>query len=106
MAGKAWPLRPELVESAFMLWSHTGDPRYKHLGEGTLTQLLQQCRCRCGHCAIRDIETGAPRFVCRNARHSPAPRVFAWMLVLHDELDCTCWQHLAYQARHLATAAN
>lgn len=63
-AGKAWPLRPELVESAFMLWSHTGDPRYKHLAEGTFTQLQQQTLCRCGHCAISDIETGArPLFV-------------------------------------------
>lgn len=57
----SWPLRPELLESAFMLWSLTGDARYMRLGEGTLEQLQQQARCRCGYCEVADIRNGAPR---------------------------------------------
>eukprot|EP00892_Ulva_mutabilis_P000688 jgi/Ulvmu1/1061/UM105_0020.1 len=56
--GVAWPLRPELMESAYMLWWYTGDPRYKRLVEGTFEQLQEQTRCTCGYCGVKNVATG------------------------------------------------
>ena len=71
--GKAWPLRPELMESAFMLWSHTGDPRYKRLGEGTFELLQERSRCKCGYCGVKDVGNGAPLLLLTARRPQSAP---------------------------------
>eukprot|EP00892_Ulva_mutabilis_P000699 jgi/Ulvmu1/1062/UM105_0021.1 len=52
---RAYPLRPELLESAFILHSEFGAPRYLRLAEGTLEVLAQHNRCACGFCAVSDV---------------------------------------------------
>lgn len=57
---KAWPLRPELLESAYILHSQLGAPRYLRLAQGILETLEQHNRCECGYCAVADVHTGPP----------------------------------------------
>lgn len=54
-----YPLRPEVIESAYVLWSTTREPRYLRVAEGMLGVLRRFNRCDCGYCAVRNITSGA-----------------------------------------------
>lgn len=52
---KAYPLRPELLESAYYLWSATGEDKYRQAGKRTIDNLLRRARVDCGFATLVDV---------------------------------------------------
>lgn len=52
-----YPLRPEIIESAYYLYHYTKDPRYLKMGETFLNDLIIHCRTETGYAALRDVVT-------------------------------------------------
>jgi mannosidase alpha-like ER degradation enhancer 2 len=52
-----YPLRPEIVESAFVLYRTTHDPRYLEMGRTFFTGLMQHCRTEDGYTILKDVTT-------------------------------------------------
>eukprot|EP00108_Taenia_solium_P011562 TsM_000301700 transcript=TsM_000301700 gene=TsM_000301700 len=55
-----WPhylIRPELVESTYLLYKGTSDPYYLYVGAELLESIEQHARVPCGFAAIEDIRT-------------------------------------------------
>ncbi len=52
-----YPLRPEIMESAYYLLFLTGDSRYREMGRTFLESLLKYCRTENGYAALRNVET-------------------------------------------------
>lgn len=50
-----YPLRPELIESCFLLYASTGDPLYLKMGEFVLYSLNNHSRVENGYASIRDV---------------------------------------------------
>eukprot|EP00750_Incisomonas_marina_P018678 INCI3118.2.p1 GENE.INCI3118.2~~INCI3118.2.p1 ORF type:complete len:786 (+),score=106.15 INCI3118.2:257-2614(+) len=55
--GKDYPLRPELIESAFALFGATNATFYLEFGKSMVTFLQQHCRVPCGFASIADVRT-------------------------------------------------
>lgn len=56
-----WPqyyLRPELVESAYILYQATKDPKYTELGSQILNAIENRCRVKCGYASLKNVVTG------------------------------------------------
>lgn len=53
----AYPLRPEIIESAFYLYHFTGDSRYRQMGRTFFDSLEKYCRTDSGYSAISNVET-------------------------------------------------
>jgi mannosidase alpha-like ER degradation enhancer 2 len=53
-----YPLRPEIVESAFLLHRATGDPRYLEMGRTFLAALMARCRTADGYTTLEDVVSG------------------------------------------------
>lgn len=51
-------LRPEFVESNYMLYRATKDPFYLHVGAQILSDLQSRTRVACGYASIHDVTTG------------------------------------------------
>ena len=54
---RSYPLRPELIESAYLLYRSTGDPLYLEMGRRFLKS-LQETRGACGFAMISDVTSG------------------------------------------------
>jgi mannosidase alpha-like ER degradation enhancer 2 len=52
-----YPLRPEIVESAYYLRRLTHDPRYLEMGHTFLAGLLAHCRTDAGYTVLKDVTT-------------------------------------------------
>ncbi len=52
-----YPLRPEIVESAYYLLHATKDPRYVEMGRTFLAGLVQHCRTDAGYTVLKDVTT-------------------------------------------------
>jgi len=52
-----YPLRPEIIESAYYLHAYTKDPRYLEMGRVFFEALVQHCRTEAGYAALRNVET-------------------------------------------------
>ena len=52
-----YPLRPEIIESAFYLYRYTRDPRYLEMGRTFFTALLAHCRTEEGYTVLKDVVT-------------------------------------------------
>ena len=52
------PLRPEFVESTYLLYRATGDPYYLHAGRRVLRSLQRLAWVPCGFAAVKDVRTG------------------------------------------------
>jgi mannosidase alpha-like ER degradation enhancer 2 len=52
-----YPLRPEIVESAFYLHHFTGEARYREMGKTFYEGLVRYCRTDTGYAALRNVET-------------------------------------------------
>ncbi|XP_065179030.1 ER degradation-enhancing alpha-mannosidase-like protein 1 [Sycon ciliatum] len=50
-----YPLRPELVESTYMLYQATKSPFYLHVGRDILNSLNQHTRARCGYATVHNV---------------------------------------------------
>eukprot|EP00904_Undaria_pinnatifida_P012934 jgi/Undpi1/8771/HiC_scaffold_25.g11233.m1 len=55
-SGKAYPLRPELIESTLLLHRATGDPSWLWAGKDFVGSLQAFCRTECGYAGVRDVE--------------------------------------------------
>ncbi len=51
------PLRPELVESTFFLYTATRHESYLHAGVEIMQSINNHSKVRCGYAAIADVET-------------------------------------------------
>ena len=54
-----YPLRPEIIESAFYLWRRTKDARYRDMGGQFFIDLLAHCRTQAGYTVLDDVVTKA-----------------------------------------------
>jgi hypothetical protein len=52
-----YPLRPELVESAYHLYMATRDEKYLFFGRDVLFSLQNTSKVRCGYASIADVDT-------------------------------------------------
>jgi mannosidase alpha-like ER degradation enhancer 2 len=52
-----YKLRPEIVESAYVLYKKTGDPRYLEMGRTFLAALVAHCRTADGYTVVDDVTT-------------------------------------------------
>ncbi|CAG0883021.1 unnamed protein product [Darwinula stevensoni] len=52
------PLRPEFLESTYLLYHATGDPYYLEVGKKVLKSLQIHARVPCGFAAVSDVRTG------------------------------------------------
>jgi ER degradation enhancer, mannosidase alpha-like 2 len=52
-----YALRPEIIESAYYLFTYTKDPRYLEMGQTFLNSLMQYCRTDSGYAALKSVAT-------------------------------------------------
>ncbi len=52
-----YPLRPEIVESAYYLHHYTKDPRYLRMGESLFRDFVKHCRTDEGYAALKSVIT-------------------------------------------------
>jgi mannosidase alpha-like ER degradation enhancer 2 len=52
-----YPLRPEIIESAYYLWRTTGDPVYREMGETFYRDLVSYCRTDAGFAHLKNVVT-------------------------------------------------
>src|SRR5258708_26613543 len=52
-----YPLRPEIIESAYYLYFFTGDQRYREMGKTFFDGLVRYCRTEAGYPALANVET-------------------------------------------------
>lgn len=53
-----YPLRPELVESAYHLYTATGNEKYVHFVRDAFHSLQNNTKTDCGYAAVSDVRTG------------------------------------------------
>jgi hypothetical protein len=54
----AYPLRPELIESAYALYATSQQPRYLRTAQGVLETLLKYNKAACGFASVRNVTSG------------------------------------------------
>jgi ER degradation enhancer, mannosidase alpha-like 2 len=52
-----YALRPEIIESAYYLYTYTKDPRYLEMGRTFLDSLMQHCKTDSGYAALKSVAT-------------------------------------------------
>jgi len=52
-----YPLRPEIVESAFYLYHYTGDPKYLRMGKQMFEDFVKYCRSDVGYAGLKSVTT-------------------------------------------------
>jgi mannosidase alpha-like ER degradation enhancer 2 len=52
-----YPLRPEIIESAYYLDHYTHDPRYRSMGRLFFESLMAHCRTEAGYTTLKDVVT-------------------------------------------------
>ena len=57
VTGAGYPLRPEIVESAYYLHRLTGDPRYLREGAEMFEDFVRHCRTDVAYAALKSVET-------------------------------------------------
>ena len=57
VAYPGYPLRPEIVESAYYLHRLTGDPRYLEMGRTFFEGIVKHCRTETGYTTLKDVAT-------------------------------------------------
>jgi hypothetical protein len=53
-----YPLRPEIVESAFYLYRFTKDPKYLDMGRIFFEGIRARCRTEAGYTVLKSVDTG------------------------------------------------
>jgi mannosidase alpha-like ER degradation enhancer 2 len=54
-----YPLRPEIIESAYYLYRATGDVKYRQMGKEFFNDFVRYCREQAGYAALEDVRTKA-----------------------------------------------
>jgi mannosidase alpha-like ER degradation enhancer 2 len=52
-----YPLRPEIIESAYYLYRYTKDPKYLAMGRTFFEALVASCRTEAGYTVLKDVVT-------------------------------------------------
>lgn len=52
-----YPLRPEIVESAYYLYQYTRNPKYLEMGESMFRDFVKHCRTDAGYAALKSVVT-------------------------------------------------
>src|SRR5437773_12518761 len=52
-----YPLRPEIVESAYYLYRYTGNPKYLRMGRTMFEDFVKYCRTDEGYAALKSVVT-------------------------------------------------
>lgn len=52
-----YPLRPEIIESAYYLYRATGDVKYREMGKEFFNDFVRYCRDQAGYAALQDVRT-------------------------------------------------
>lgn len=52
-----YPLRPEIVESAYYLYRATGDVKYRSMGKELFEDFVKHCRHKVGYAALKDVRS-------------------------------------------------
>ena len=52
-----YPLRPEIIESAFYLYRYTKDPRYLEMGRVFFEGIRKQCRTEAGDTVLKSVDS-------------------------------------------------
>jgi mannosidase alpha-like ER degradation enhancer 2 len=55
----AYHLRPEIIESAYYLYTYTGEERYRQMGETFFRSLVKYCRTEAGYAHLESVITKA-----------------------------------------------
>eukprot|EP00873_Tetraselmis_striata_P000992 jgi/Tetstr1/421256/TSEL_012260.t1 len=55
---KGYPLRPELIESTYLLHAETGEPYFMEVARSLQATLMERNRQRCGFASVRDVQSG------------------------------------------------
>ena len=58
---KQYPLRPELIESTAMLWSASGDEKYRRAGLKLANDLRDNCEVKHGYASVKDVRSLVPK---------------------------------------------
>jgi mannosidase alpha-like ER degradation enhancer 2 len=72
VASPGYPLRPEIVESAYYLHRYTGDPKCRAMGREFFEDFVRHCRTRHGYVALKACAASSRRIRWR-ASCSPRP---------------------------------
>jgi ER degradation enhancer, mannosidase alpha-like 2 len=54
---EGYPLRPEIIESAYYLHALTGDPRYIEMGRRLFEDIVASCRTEAGYAGLKSVVT-------------------------------------------------
>jgi mannosidase alpha-like ER degradation enhancer 2 len=54
---EGYPLRPEIIESAYYLHALTGDPRYLEMGRRLFEDIVASCRTEAGYAGLKSVVT-------------------------------------------------
>jgi len=54
-----YPLRPEIIESAYYLYHYTGDDKYRRMGYVFFNSTVKYCRTEAGYAALADVRAKA-----------------------------------------------
>lgn len=57
VASGGYPLRPEIVESAYYLYRYTGDAQYRAMGREFFEDFVRHCRTQDGYAALKDVRS-------------------------------------------------
>jgi mannosidase alpha-like ER degradation enhancer 2 len=57
IAHPGYPLRPEIMESAYTLYVKTKDPRYLDMGKTFFEALVNRCRTDAGYTTMKNVAT-------------------------------------------------
>jgi mannosidase alpha-like ER degradation enhancer 2 len=57
VSSPGYPLRPEIIESAYYLWFLTGESRYREMGETFYRDLVRFCRTETGFAHLKSVIT-------------------------------------------------
>ncbi len=55
---QGYPLRPELIESTYLLHAATGDGSYLEAGRLFQSTLVERNKQKCGYASVADVATG------------------------------------------------
>lgn len=94
-----YPLRPELVESAYLLYRATGDTAYRAMGEAVISSLNTVSRVQHGYASVKNVLTGELEdhmhsfFLAESCK-------YLWML-FNDDMDWESYHVLSTEAHLL-----
>ncbi len=57
ISAAAYPLRPEIIESAYYLFRATGDSRYRKMGQEFFRDFMRHCKAKQGYAALKDVRS-------------------------------------------------